>query len=244
MFALTLQPSQPISSETMETDNRTLNIWIVEDSKLYRNKVEQVLNATNDLRLTGDFLNCEALLRKHNFFSDTDRPDVIVLDVHLSRDGKRKVMTGIEGIAKIKKAMPGIPIVMLTGEDDTDFVFRAFRQGASGYLNKSAKATDIQDAIRMAHRGGMIFPPAVAAKVMILFQGTNAGSDEELTKREMEIVELMANGRIRREIATDLFISPNTVDSHLNKIYQKLHVSTGTEAVAKVYKGRSPLEPD
>lgn len=241
MFALTLQPSQPNSSETMETDNNTLNIWIVEDDELYRNKVEQVLNVTDDLRLTANFPNCETLLRKYNFYSDTDSPDVVILDINLSQKGK-KVMTGIEGIAKIKEALPKTPIVMLTGEDETDFIFQAFRRGANGYLNKSCSATEIQDAIRMAKRGGMSIPPAVATKVLLLFQGAEVKSEKDLTKRELEIVELMANGKSRKEIATELFISPNTVDSHLNKIYQKLHVSTGTEAVAKIYKDRSPLE--
>ena len=241
MEVATLQPLQPNPAEIMLSD-KTLNIWIVEDNELYRNKVEQVINATEDLRLTGTFLNCETLLRKHSFYSETDHPDVIILDINLSREGKRKYMSGIEGIAQIKKELPGIPIVMLTDHDESDFIFRAFRQGASGYLNKSATAGDIQDAIRMAKRGGMVIPPDVASKVMILFQGTEVESEKDLTKREMQIVELMARGRIRKDIAEELFISPNTVDSHLNKIYQKLHVSTGTEAVPKVFKGRSPLE--
>ncbi|MFK7848824.1 MAG: response regulator [Rhodothermales bacterium] len=242
MEILTLQSPQPNAAEIMPSDYKTLNIWLVEDDKLYRNTVEQVINATEDLRVTADFHNCETLLKRHSFFSETDFPDVIILDINFSPKGKKEYMSGIDGIEEIKKKLSGTPIVMLTDNDESDFIFRAFQRGASGYLNKSATTNDILDAIRMAKRGGMIIPPAVAVKVMRLFQGVEVESEKALTKREMEIVELMAKGRSRKKIATELFISPNTVDSHLNKIYQKLHVSTGNEAIAKIYGSRSPLE--
>jgi len=233
-------PSAPV--RTMNTAFKPLNVWIVEDNEIYRNSIEQVIDTTKDLRLTASFDHCESLLKKYTFFSDTDYPDVILLDIMLDSIHKNK-MTGIEGISEIKKRVPDVPIVMLTSHDSADLIFRALRSGASGYLHKSSSSTDIQDAIRMASRGGMIVPPAVASKLLLNFQEADANREKVLTSRELQIVELMAKGKSRKQIGEALFISPNTVDSHLNKIYHKLHVTTGTEAIAKIYGARSPLRP-
>ena len=237
------RPTRPSALvRTMKTEHKPLNVWIVEDSEIYRNSIEQVIDATKDLRLTASFNHCEALLTKYTFFSETDFPDVILLDIMLNSVHKNK-MTGLEGIAEIKKCLPAVPIVMLTGHDAPDLIFRALRSGASGYLNKSSSSTDIQDAIRMASRGGLLVPPAVATKLLLNFQEADIASEKALTRRELEVVELMAKGKSRKMIGEALFISPNTVDSHLNKIYNKLHVTTGTEAIAKIYGARSPLRP-
>lgn len=220
---------------------RTLSVCVVEDNAQYRDSIENLIEATPNMNLSGSFPHCEALLRKTTKFDEKTIPDVILLDICFKRTGKRHRKTGIEGIPEIKLKLPEVPILMLTDYDAADYIFTALQRGASGYLHKSSDIQDIIYAIRMADRGGMVIPPAVASKVLQLFQGVDLSSEQALSKREMEVVELMAKGRSRKEIAELLFISPNTVDSHLNKIYQKLHVSTGNEAIAKIFGARSPL---
>ncbi len=227
----------------IEEESKTLNIWVVEDNASYRKSIGLILDATEDLVLTATFENCEQLLKKHTEFSETEYPDVLMLDITFNSNTKRAKMSGIEGIKKIRACLPHTPIVMLTDHDSSEYIFTALRQGDSGYLNKSAKMNVILDAIRMTSRGGMIIPPTVATRMLGAFQSIDTSSEDSLTPRELQIVELMAEGKSRKAIADALFISPNTVDSHLNKIYQKLHVSTGMEAMAKIYGARFPKTP-
>ncbi len=236
-----------LAAETMTTfpseEFRTLNIWIVEDNPAYRKSIGSILEATDDLRLTGVFENCEQLLKKYSTYKDSEYPDVLLLDITFQSSTKKGKMSGIEGIEKIKPCLPGVTIVMLSDHDAPEYIFKALKQGAFGYLHKKSKMRDILAGIRMASRGGMVVPPTIARQFLGVFQEVDTESEDSLTSRELEIVELMAKGKSRKGIAEALFISPNTVDSHLNKIYQKLHVSTGMEAMAKIYGARSPLRP-
>ncbi len=224
------------------TNDKLLNVCLVEDNETYRESIEHLIKSVPTLYHAGSFPNCEALLRKNATFKEDRYPDVILLDITFQRTGKRERLSGIEGLEAIRKKLPRVPIVMLTDHDEASYIFNALQRGASGYLHKSSGVQEIIDAIYMADRGGMVIPPVIAAKMRVLFQGVDVTSEKALTKREMEIVELMAKGLSRKDIAEALYISPNTVDSHLNKIYQKLHVSTGTEAIAKIYGAKSPID--
>lgn len=226
---------------TMDTES--IKVWIIEDNEAYRNSIELVIDAAKDLHVTGSFDYCESLIKKHSHYSFDEYPDVILLDINFISSGRKAKMTGIEGIQEIKKKFPKTPILMLTDSDESSYIFQALQRGASGFLYKTTRTRDIQDAVRMAYRGGIVVPPTVASKLLMNFQEVDVESENSLTKRERQIIELMAHGKTRKSIADELFISPNTVDSHLNKIYQKLGVSTGTEAVAKIYGARSPLRP-
>ena len=247
MFALSshIKPNHAIQPTIiMHEEVERLNVWVVEDNETYRESIEQVISATKDLKLAASFENCETLLKKLKRISISDYPHVLLLDIMFVSNTKKAKMSGIEAIQKIKAVMPDTPIVMLTDYDATDYIFNALQRGASGYLHKTSRSKDIQDAIRMASRGGMVVPPAVASRLLGVFQNADVKSEKALSKRELEIIELMAAGKSRKLIAEALFISPNTVDSHLNKIYQKLHVTTGTEAIAKIYGARTPLQPE
>ncbi len=227
----------------MTLTNTSIKVWVVEDSEVYRKSIELVIEATEDLRITGVFDYCETLLKKHTHYTIDEYPDVILLDIMFETSARKKKMSGIEGITEIKKRFPNTPILMLTDSDDSDYIFQALQRGASGFLYKTTRSKHIQDAVRMAHLGGMVVPPTVAPRLLSNFKEVDVDKEKSLTKREMQIIELMADGKSRKNIADELFISPNTVDSHLNKIYQKLGVSTGTEAIAKIYGARSPLRP-
>jgi DNA-binding NarL/FixJ family response regulator len=159
-------------------------------------------------------------------------PDVALMDIEL-RDG---AIDGIEGITLLKDHWPETAVVMFTIHDTAERIFAALRAGASGYLTKPSPVDDMVRAIREAHRGGMPMPPSVARKVRHFFAGSD--HDYNLTEREVEILTWMEKGAKQKEIAKALYLSHHTVDSHLRNIYQKLHVRSGIQAVAKAIRER------
>ena len=145
-------------------------------------------------------------------------------------------MDGLEGTFHLKRRLADVAIIILTGSDATDIIFKAFRAGASGYLVKPPKIDELVLAIREAHRGGMLMPPPVARKVSRHFARLETGEDYGLSKRELQILKLMETGARHKKIAAELCLSHHTIDSHLRNIYQKLHVASGTQAVAKAIR--------
>lgn len=164
------------------------------------------------------------------------RPDVIVMDIQMPG------MDGIEGVKAIKARYPGARILMQTVFEDDDKVFDAICAGASGYILKTEGADGIVQAIRAVHGGGSAMTPAIAFKVLERFRANTPvpGQLEEagLSDREKEVLTLLVKGHSYKMIAAELGISYHTVDSHIRKIYEKLHVSSGTEAVSKAIKDR------
>jgi DNA-binding NarL/FixJ family response regulator len=161
---------------------------------------------------------------------------VIVMDIQMPG------MNGIEGVRSIKARYPLARILMQTVFEDDDNVFDAICAGASGYILKTAHANDMMQAIRDVHAGGSAMSPPIAFKVLELFRA-NAPSgrdthDPGLSDREKSVLTLLVKGRSYKMIADDLGISYHTVDSHIRRIYEKLHVGSGTEAVSRAIKDR------
>jgi DNA-binding NarL/FixJ family response regulator len=127
---------------------------------------------------------------------------------------------------------------MLTIRDDAETIYAALRAGASGYLIKNDQVDQIVAAIREAAQGGTLMPAPVARKVLGFFQQQESKPDYGLTEREMEVLQEMTEGYVQKEIADRLFISPSTVNTHIQHIYEKLHVHSGIEAVAKALRER------
>ena len=219
----------------MNTAANPIEVWIVEDNREYREGLLRVIGKIADIRCVGTFAHCEEALATISQDENWRYPDVVLMDIMFNQPGRNDHMSGIEAITHLKTRLPDVPIVMLTGYDATKFIFDAFKNGASGYLHKKARMKDITDAIRMAHRGGMLTPPSVAAKMLNFFKQTDSNPELQLSDRELEVVKAMGEGKKRKEIAEALFISVNTVDTHLSNIYRKLHVKNGMQAVAKVY---------
>ncbi len=164
------------------------------------------------------------------------RPDVIVMDIQMPG------MDGIQGVAAIKARYPKARVLMQTVFEDEEKVFDAICAGASGYILKTARPDEIVQAIRDVHQGGSPMTPSIAAKVLARFrtledQPARSG-DHDLSEREHEVLKLLANGLSYKMIAAELNISYHTVDSHIRKIYEKLHVSNSTEAVSKAFRDR------
>jgi DNA-binding NarL/FixJ family response regulator len=158
-------------------------------------------------------------------------PDIVLMDINLPGH------TGIECVAQLKRAHPELQFLMLTTYDENDLVFNALRAGASGYLLKRFAPTELLAAIEQMHRGGSPMSMQIARKVVSHFHLLHkpASDVENLSKREQEILALLAKGLPYKQIADQLFISPSTVHGHLHAIYKKLHVQSRTEAVVKFF---------
>lgn len=156
-------------------------------------------------------------------------PEVLLADINLPG------MSGIELVAKLKDKLPKLQVLMLTTYEDSDLIFESLRAGASGYLIKNMPPAELVQAIEQVHAGGAPMSMQIARKVVSFFQQTRRATAEleGLTKREQEILALLAKGYLYKEIADKLGITLSTVRAHLHTVYEKLHVQSRTEAVVK-----------
>jgi len=207
-----------------------ITVWLVEDNDTFRNTVARTLTQVPLLDCSHRFASAEEAL---SVLEDGVVADVILLDVELPG------LNGIEAIRRIKSISPSTRIIMLTVFDSHDKIFRAICAGASGYLLKTSPAEKIVSSIREVYTGGAPMAPKVARSVLDMFARLAAPRhDYGLTSREQNILELMTQGLIKKEIAERISLSYHTVDTHLRNIYTKLHVHTRTGAVAKALKER------
>lgn len=210
-----------------------ITVWLVEDNAAFRKSVARAIESTEGMECTGDFGDfetAEAELQKGEA-----KPTMVLLDVGLPG------LNGIDALSRIRELAPETRSVILTVFDDDDKIFRAICAGASGYLLKSSRVEAIADAIFQVAEGGAPMTPTVARRVLDLFtkrdtRRPGGNDDYNLTDREQDILRLMADGLIKKEIADSLDISVHTVSTHIRSIYEKLHVNTNTGAVAKAIK--------
>jgi DNA-binding NarL/FixJ family response regulator len=159
-----------------------------------------------------------------------DPPNVAVVDIRLPG------MSGIELVARLKGAHPSVLCLILTTHEDGITIFSALKAGASGYLLKRAPAEEIVNAIVQTHEGGSPMSPQIARRVVDYFhESTSIRGCDELSAREMEVLQLLSHGAMYKEIGDLLGISLGTVRSHIAKIYEKLHVHSRAEAMLKVF---------
>ena len=213
------------------TTDAVLRVWLVEDHTAFAGGVERVIDAIGGMSCTGSFRSAETALAA---LDRGEVPDVVLLDVQLPG------IDGISALPLLRMRLPGLPVIILTVFDDAEKIFRAVCAGASGYILKSAGSGPIGEAIRQVMQGGSPMTPEVARKVLDAFARLDhgGGQDYHLTDREREILRLMADGLVKKEIAESLGCSVHTVSTHLQRVYEKLHVSTNTGAVAKALRER------
>lgn len=202
-----------------------ISVAIVEDNAGICEELEEILREDPGCACVGVCRNVQTALKKIPALA----PDVIIMDIQLP-DG-----SGIECTARLKRLLPRTQIMMFTIYEDTEQIFRALEAGASGYLLKRTAPEAMLQAIREIKQGGAPMTAEVARKVVQSFRRTGAQSPEaeQLTPREVEVLELLAKGFLSKEIADKLAVSVETVNSHLKHIYEKLHVRSRTEAVIK-----------
>ena len=205
-----------------------IRVVIGDDHTLVRQGIRRAIDQTEDLEVVGEAATGTEILR---VVKETD-PDVAILDIRMSE------MDGIEAARNITGDRPEIGIVMLTAYDDRHFVVEAVRAGAKGYVLKTRDPDHLLRTVRLVAEGNMVIDPEVVVAVADELTAAKATerTAESLTDRELEILQLLAFGYTNREIGAQLFISPDTVKTHLEHVYQKLGASDRTAAVAEAMR--------
>lgn len=205
-----------------------IRVCVFDDHKKVRDAITVILKTNPDFEFVGAFENCKNVLKD----VEASNPDVILMDIEMPD------ILGFNAVKMIKPVFPDKKILMLTAFADDEKIFYSICFGASGYLLKSTPADKILDAVKEVYEGGAPMTPQIAARVLQLFQQNTFTAnlhkvDYQLSKREKEVLELLVQGKALKIVAAELFISYDTVRSHIKAIYEKLHVATMTEAVAK-----------
>lgn len=212
----------------------SLRIAVFDDNKNIRESISLLLSTSPELEVVGSFahvLDCVEDVKNC-------KPDIILMDIEMP------AMTGIEAVKAIKKEFPNIQVLMQTVFEDDDRVFDSICAGASGYILKNYLNTKLIESIQELQYGGSPMSPSIARKVMNKLQlhsdiiRPEKAPDYRLTAREKEVLACVVNGLSYKMIADQLNISYETVRSHIKKIYEKLHVASLTEAVAKAINQR------
>jgi DNA-binding NarL/FixJ family response regulator len=220
----TIMKSHP-TKRTIKRSAKRSEIWIVEDNVFFQKCLVELINGEADLVCTQSFNSCEKTIQHLELGT---QPNIILLDIGLPG------MSGLEGIQKFKQLAPSTQIIIITVHEDSDSVFQAICAGAAGYLLKESPGEKIIEAIRDVQKGGSPINAQIARKVLTAFAALNAPSpDYDLTNREREILLQMINGLTKKEIGEKLSLSHHTIDTHVRKIYDRLHVNKRSSAVAK-----------
>jgi len=202
-----------------------ITVSIVEDDRRTRESLVELLSKVDGLRCLSAHPSGEAALKSVR----TEKPDVLLVDINLPG------ISGIECVAKLKAEMAELRVLMLTTYEDSHMIFNSLRAGASGYVLKNRPSAELILAIEQAYEGGAPMSMRVARKVVAFFRQLPEPTSEveQLSDRESEVLALLAKGYLYKEIAAQLGISLNTVRTYMKRIYEKLHVQSRTEAVAK-----------
>ncbi len=205
-----------------------MKITIYEDNKGRVDALKLLFENYPDIEVLGIFENCENVIYETSHLL----PDLILMDINMP------VVNGIEGTRRVKQTFPNITIIMQTIFEDETNIFDAIQAGAQGYILKSTSPAKLIDAIREAYAGGAPMTPSIARKVIDAFRQPipfkiNKEEEYSLTEKENNILQLLSHGMSYKQIAADCNISFHTVNSHIKKIYEKLHVNSATQAVSK-----------
>jgi DNA-binding NarL/FixJ family response regulator len=202
-----------------------ISVSIVEDNDKLRATLARVLNRAEGFRCLSQYANAEDALKD----LPQVRPDVVLMDINLPG------MNGVQCVRQLKALLPEIQVMMLTVYEDTENIFNALTAGASGYMLKRTSSKELLEAIQDVQRGGSPMTMHIARKVVQSFQHTaaTAQATENLSEREQQVLDLLSQGLMYKEIAEKLGISYETVHTYIRRIYEKLQVRTRTEAVAK-----------
>ena len=207
-----------------------IRVLLGDDHTLVREGLRRSIESTEGVEVVGEAANGADMVR----LAREARPDVVVLDIRMPE------MDGIEAARRMATELDSTRVVMLTAYDDRHFVVEAVRAGARGYVLKSKDAAHLLEAVRLVHEGHMVIDPelVVALADELSVAKTRDAGAESLTEREIEVLQLLAFGYTNRDIAKRLYISPDTVKTHLEHIYQKLGASDRTAAVAEAFRRR------
>lgn len=206
---------------------KTIEVILFDDNPRVRDATGMLLSATPGIHFAGAFPDASRLVQ----VLKSTNPDVVLMDIDMPG------MNGIDAVRQIRATVPQVRILMQTVFDDQERIFAAICAGAHGYILKNTLPSKIIESIMEVHQGGAPMTPEVASKVLrLLASGQPAQLPNEafaLSPREKQVLQLLVQGKAYKMIAGELDITYDTVRAHIKKIYEKLHVSSMTEAVAK-----------
>jgi DNA-binding NarL/FixJ family response regulator len=213
--------------EPPEAPARAVRVCVVEDDNVVREQLVHQLTRAHGFTCVSSHRSAEAALEE----IPRHKPDVVLMDINLPR------MSGIDCVRQLKGQLPSTQYVMLTVYEDADVIFKSLLAGAVGYLLKGRMGSGAQvlDAVRDAAKGGSPLNSLIARKIVQYFhhQPAKPGSEQPISPREREVLELLSKGLPYKEIADMLGVNIETVRKHCHNIYEKLQVSSRTEAVVK-----------
>ncbi len=212
-----------------------IRVFVADDQHLFREMMVGLLNVEEDIEIVGEASNGKEAVQKIREL----KPDVVLIDINMPE------LNGIQVTELIKKELDSVRIVVLTGYSEEDYIFEALQRGASGYLSKEVSAAKVKEAIRTVHQGESLLEARITTKLIkefVKMQGADRSPDQEekesgeykdipITKREVEILRLIARGMSNVEIGAKLYISEHTVKTHVGNLLRKLGLSDRVQAV-------------
>jgi len=205
----------------------SITVSIVEDLDELRDALQRLISQSDRFSFAESYTNAEQAEKKIPLHP----PDIVIMDINLPG------MNGIECIKRIKDKCPGTQFMMFTIYEDDEKVFEALKAGAHGYLLKKTPKEKLLEGLEELYLGGSPMTTNIARKVIEAFEKKNQAPEElnTLTKKEKQVLDLLAKGYLYKEIADQLHITRDTVKQHIHHIYEKLHVQNRTEAINKAF---------
>jgi DNA-binding NarL/FixJ family response regulator len=208
-----------------------IKVLLYEDNPQLREGLTMLIDGSDGFCIMAAYKNCDNVKDEVEAW----KPDVILMDIDMPGTN------GIEGLKLIRSTNHEVKILMLTVFDDNKNVFEAIRNGANGYILKKTPPSKLLEYIQEAASGGAPMTASIATQVLKMFSQVNVDKQSEdynLSDREKQVLQLLVDGYSYKMIASEMFISIDTVRSHIKKIYEKLHVNSKSEAVAKAFKDK------
>lgn len=207
-----------------------IKVMLYEDNPQLREGLTMLIDGSEGFNVLASYKNCDNVTDEVAAWN----PDVILMDIDMPGTN------GIEGLKKIRAVNSSVKILMLTVFDDNKNVFDAIRNGANGYVLKKTPPAKLLEYIQEAASGGAPMTASIATQVLKMFSQITPSQNEDynLSDREKQVLQLLVDGYSYKMIASEMFISIDTVRSHIKKIYEKLHVNSKSEAVAKAFKDK------
>ncbi len=203
-----------------------IRVLIADDHAIVRDGVRMILEAQKDIVVVGEACNGREAVEKARALL----PDVVLMDIAMPE------MTGLQATEVVKRELPAVQVVVLTMHEDYQYFFEVLRAGASGYILKGAATAELLTAIRAAHDGGVYLHPTVAKNLVADYvkrmePGEEKARYDGLSERERQVLTLVAEGRTSQQVADELFLSINTVQTHRAHIMEKLNLQNRAELI-------------